>query len=90
MRFRNSPSQRNNVPKKSNSKEFVALFQKVYASEDLEVLVDKAKIRDVPLFTLVELKYAIKKMRNRKSEDMFCIVAELIQHVDESFFQVLL
>lgn len=37
-----------------------------------------------------ELQYAVKKMKNRKSEDMSHTVTELIKHADGPFFGILL
>ena len=78
------------LPDKVDADDFVKLFQQVYESDDVVIQVDKEKIRDVPFFTMPELKYAVKKMKNRKSEDMSHIVAELIKHADGPFFGILL
>ena len=56
----------------------------------MELLVDKNKIGDVPKFTMEELKYAVKKMKNRKSEDLCHIIIELIKNAGDPFMQILL
>ena len=83
------------IPKKEpfdkvGAEGFVKLFQKMYETDDVEIQADKEKIREVPLFTMTELKHAVKNMKNRKSEDMSHIVAELIKHANDTFFRILL
>lgn len=62
----------------------------MYENDDLEIPIIKEKIRGVQLFIIAELRYAVKKMKNRESEDMSHIVVELIQFADETFLQTLL
>ena len=46
---------------KIESKEFVKLFEKVYDSDETELIADISKIREIPDFTIEELQAVLKK-----------------------------
>ena len=69
---------------------FTQLVKTVYESDDVELSVDVSKFRDIPVFTIGELQYALKKMKNRKGEDVRHLIVELFKNAGEDFLQILL
>ena len=66
------------------------LFQKMYESDDATLMAEISKIRDVPDFTMEELKIVLKKMKNGTTQDMSHIIVEMIKKSGLPFLERLL
>ena len=73
-----------------DANDFAKLLEEVYEYEANSFIIDVSKIRGIPDFTMDEIQHTLKKMKNRKSEDMAHIVIEMIKNAGVQFLTVLL
>ena len=66
---------------------FANLLQSVYSSTDVRMDVNTSIIKDIPVFSMLELSEALTRMRNRRGADKFSVIAEMVKMLDLNFTQ---
>ena len=69
---------------------FAKALEEIYQSPDEKLQVDYDKIKSIPSFDLIEMRWALGKMGNSRGADKSNIVVEMIKFAGASFQNVLL
>ena len=69
---------------------FAKTLKQIYESLDESLRVDYEKIKDIPLFDLGEMRWALGKMGNSRGADKSDIVVEMVKFAGTAFQNALL